>query len=404
MPTCTFLSAGTDETQDTTLFTNGLVVAGSGSSVASASDQAHTGARSLKCVVGAANGAASASTQNATLADAGSAISCWVRFSSVAPSVDTFWLIAATAGIGDDILGVGIDTSGHLVVNGIGQYANRQHGSTALSANTWYRVTMAYVIASVSSWSVTVYLNGVSEVTMSNTQGNLSATATSALLCGVDAFTLTNNVSSILTVWIDDIYVDNRTDKSDPGNISVTAKRPFDAGLSDALTGTGTPSGYGASGGTLNWQYVNERPLNTSNFVSGAGNGITGKTDYYAIEGLSVGDVDLTGLTIQAVMGWLYVNASSSVTGKIIVDGTSTSKTFTASSPPSGTLLQRQLSSTPTVYPAGTGSDIGVTTGGSGAITVSLYECGILVAYIPAAGGAFFGSSLMVIQAGYGNL
>lgn len=377
MATCTFLEPGTDATQDFTFFKNGKNVFGAGTSLTSATDQAHTGARSMKVIVANTNDASGGVSGNGVVSDAGAAMMCWARFASVTPSVDTFFLIATTINVGNDIIGVGLDTTGHLVVNGVGQYANRQHGATVLSANTWYRVTMSYVITSSSNWSVSVYLNGVLEVTMSSAQGNLSAVSTSCAMFGIDAFTLTNNVSSILTMWIDDMYVDNRTDQSDPGNISVTAKQPFANGTTNGFTGTGTPSGYGSG----NARYVNEQPTNSTNFVSVAASG-SPITEEYNIEGLSVGDVDLTGKTIKIVMGWLIVNTTVPETGNIVVDGTQTNISITASSPPSASTLFQQVSATPTAFPAGAGTDIGVVTS-TAAATVKLYECGILVAFSP---------------------
>src|SRR6266849_5027171 len=107
MPNVTFLEPGTDATQDPSLFTS-TATAGTGT-IASATDQAHTGPRSLKVINAAANDNAFAQA-NGVLADAGRAISFWVRFSSAAPSVASLF-VEAESGV-NSILGIALNTTG----------------------------------------------------------------------------------------------------------------------------------------------------------------------------------------------------------------------------------------------------------------------------------------------------
>lgn len=175
------------------------------------------GSRSIKCTTTAVGGQALVYV-NGTLADAGRAISVWVMFSTVTPSTNTMCMEALTSNAGSSILCVGISTTGKLTICGRG--AAGQSGATTLVANVWYRITFAYIITTSSNWSATVYLNGVSEVTTSNTDGTLSATATNALGFGMDASASVASFTSAaaMTTNIDSIYVDDRTDKTDPGD------------------------------------------------------------------------------------------------------------------------------------------------------------------------------------------
>jgi hypothetical protein len=374
MATVTFLEPGTDATQDLTFFTNGNGTFGTGA-ITSATDQFHTGSRSLKSVSATAGDEAIATSPNGMLADAGCAASFWMRLSGVAPSVDTMLCEINDLNNTNDQIGIGITTLGKLCVQGNG--TTKVNGTTALVANTWMRISFGALVTSASNWSLLIYLNGVLELTIGNAQGTLNFTGISCLAFGIDhAAAVGFTSSSILTVWFDDIYADNRTDKSDPGAILVTAKRPFSNGTSNAFT---TQIGAGGSGyGSGHAPQVNEQPLNTANGWSLSTT--TKATEEYTIEGLSVGDVDLTGHVLVGVRGWISADnasAADSPVSHIIVDGTATA--FTSTQAPA---IYTQNSATPTVYPAGTGTDIGM----DGQYTTnahlwSLFEAGILVAY-----------------------
>ncbi len=101
-----------------------------------------------------------------------------------------------------------------------------------------------------------------------------------------------------------------------------------------------------------------------------------GTTEEYTIEAASVGDINITGATIVDYMGWISAGASTSVTGSIVVGGSASNVSLTTTI----TLFTKVKGST--TYPAG-GTDIGMVSSGSVG-TDSLYECGIIVAYIPA--------------------
>jgi hypothetical protein len=379
MATVTFLEPGSDHTQDLSSWPAANLTQAGASTLASASDQAHTGLRSIKAVT-TAGGNATTASPDGILANAGSRVSLWARFSTVSPGTRTIICEAATAGYGSTVFAIGIDSTGVLVASGLGVGITAVLGTTALAASIWYRLSWAMVLTSPTSWTLKVYLNGALEITTTNAQGTLNgggAITASTLGVGSDSSSNANFPSTgTITMWIDDIYVDNGTDLADPGNISVTAKRAFANGTTNGFSTNGSSSGYG-SGHSV---YVNGNyPLSsdTTTYLSAVA---TATTEEFNIEGLTVGDVNLTGATLRGVQGWISATSTLTETDHIVVDGTLTAISVTNVAAP-GTIFT-QNSATPTVYPAGTGSDIGLTT--TALATTKLFMAGILVAYIPA--------------------
>lgn len=374
MPSAKFLEPGTDATQDLSFFASSTIHSGT---VASATDQKNTGTSSLKCVVSGTFGQAFVSTAAGTCSDLGRAISCYMRFSTVAPSIATELLCVMTSGGARATFDLVLDTTGKIGLK-VDDSAAVALGSTALSANTWYRFSLAYSITSTSNWACKVYINGIQELSLTQTHGTLNSNNTNFVSFGLNDQI---NDPALMTVWIDDMYIDDRTDKSDTGDIHVTAKRPFANGSANNFV---TQIGAGGSGyGTGHAPQVNERPLSQTNGWSVVAVATT--VEEYNIESLSTGDVNLTGATLVSIFGWVFAKALISETATIIVDNGSTTNLALTSTP----TLFTQISSTPTSYPAGTGTDIGMISS-STATTVSLYECGILVAYTPAASGSPF--------------
>jgi hypothetical protein len=204
----------------------------------------------------------------------------------------------------------------------------------------------------------------------------LTAVTSSTGIFGILTTGIFSSVSSILTVWIDDEYIDNRTNKTDPGNVRITAKRPNANGSINNFT---TQIGSGNSGyGTGHSPQVNERPLSTTNgwLISTTAT----LAEKYNIEAASVGDINITGAAIVDFMGWVYTaidSTADSPSQHIAVDGVNTTIILTTLP-----AMYTQVAGK-TTYPARTGTDIGMnTTFTTNAHLTSLYECGILVAYI----------------------
>jgi len=377
MPTVTFLESGGDATQDQSFWPLGWNSSSPGNEGSDGngaltldSSQSHTGSRSIKSTTTATNSQAYVVTPNGVVVDAGAAISFWVRFSTVSPSVKTSFCILEQASDGPSVFGIGLNTNTGSNVN----------GSTTLSATTWYRITISYFITSVSNWAAKVYINGVLEFTMNNlVNSNLfgSMGTTGCVVFGQDNIGTAFPNGAIMSVWFDDIYIDNRTDQSDPGNISVTAKRPFANGTTNGFSTTGTPSGYGSGHASyVNGNYPVGSDTTTYVSVVVIASAIT---EEFNIEGSTVGDVSLSGATIKGVQGWIFASSTLTETDKILVDGTQTSISVTSTP-----TLFTQNSPNPTTYPAGTGTDIGMVTNTTAA-TAKLFGAGILIAYIPGA-------------------
>jgi hypothetical protein len=120
---------------------------------------------------------------------------------------------------------------------------------------------------------------------------------------------------------------------------------------------------------------VNEQPASQTNGWASASLSIT---EEYTVEGATVGDVNLTGLLLYDWLGWVVAKSLASETAQLIVGGTTTNISLTSTP----TCFFAAKGST--AYPAG-GTDVGLVTSGVTSTTVSLYDCGVVVAYNPTA-------------------
>ncbi len=271
--------------------------------------------------------------------------------------VFSFGITGATKVLRLNVIGVGVTS-----------------GSTALNANQWYRITLSYVITNSTTYTVKAYLDGVLEITVSNT-GTLTRTGTDRISIGADSA-----LGASQQVWIDDLSIDNGTDSADPGttnvnSLRVTNKRPFANGTTNGFT---TQIGSGNSGyGSGHADEVNEQPLSTTNGWSmvGAGSAVT---EEYTLEASTAGDFSLAGYRIIGKLGWIYASSLSSETGQIVADGAATNISLTSTN----TLFTKAVTSQ--TYPVG-GTDIGIVTS-TDLTTVSLYEAGMLFVLEPGGG------------------
>lgn len=296
--------------------------------------------------------------------DAGGRISVWIYLNALPTSTAPLFQIEQT-GDGNVVAGIYVTSSGVLQIL---DFIGAQQGSNGatLTTGAWNRLCFAWTITSSTVNQLRLFLNGVQTITSSN--GTLNQVNSADIQLG------NGNADATLDFRASDYYVDNSTALTDPGNIWVTAKRPFTNGTTIGFT---TQIGSGGSGyGSGHTPQVNERPRNDTNgwSVIAAGSAIT---EEYNIEGQSVGDINITGSTIVDYMGWIRSKSLASETGKIIVNGVSTNISLTS------TIKLFIKIAGSTTYPAGTGADIGEISATT-ATTVSLYEAGIAIAYIPA--------------------
>lgn len=294
-----------------------------------------------------------------TAGDAGRRVTSYWRFDAIVASTPDFMGVA-TAGFAAVNFALGVNSAGHLVIFDK-NFAVAATGTATLAANTDYRISFVYTITSAAVNTVQVYVDGVADVAATNIT---MITASSVFYFGA------NNPISALNAYVAHIYIDDGT-SGDFGDVRVTAKRPFANGTANNFT---TQIGSGGSGyGSGHAPQVNERPLSETNgwAMIGAGSAIT---EEYAIESASAGDADLTGVTIIDFEAWMWAKALANETASLITAGSSSNAALTSTP----TLFTHNAGST--TYPSG-GNAVGIITT-TALTTVSLYECGILVAYI----------------------
>lgn len=297
-------------------------------------------------------------------ADSGTRISFYIYIVAYPTSATLgYFLQTSLAGSGKNKLRITSTGVLQLLNNSDSQIGS--NGAT-LSTGTWYRISLAYMITSSSVNEFRVFVDGVSSISVTN------ATSVGTGATAIDIGNL--NGEATLDSRSSDHYIDDSSSLTDTGDVWVTAKRPNANGTANNFS---TQIGSGGSGyGTGHSPQVNERALSTTNGWSmiGAGSAVT---EEYNIESVSTGDIDLTGATIIDYMGWVYASAALSETGNIIVNNVSTNISLTSTN----TMFTKAAGST--TYPAGSGTDIGIVTSTT-VTTVSLYETGIMIAFIPA--------------------
>ncbi len=263
------------------------------------------------------------------------------------------------------------------------------NGST-LSTGRWYRISLAYTITSTTVNRFELFVDGVSSISITN--ATLAAVSTNHFILG------NSDGDAGIDFRSSDIYLDNSSSLTDTGNIWVTAKRPVANGTTNGFS-TQIGSG-GSSYGSGHSPQVNERALSNTNGWSmvGAGSAVT---EEYNAETKTTGDIDISakGIQIIDVGAWADIKSLVGETINIILNGINFSQAITSTE----TLYTKFAGATS--YPADAGTDIGVQTDTS-LTTVSLYELGVLVAYIPATdpnrfslmGGTFLlrGGSLII--------
>ncbi|MGH7745429.1 MAG: hypothetical protein ACREQ5_11645, partial [Candidatus Dormibacteria bacterium] len=297
-------------------------------------------------------------------ADSGGRISMYVYLNAL-PSAAASLFGMETVGDGSIVFQVQITSGGVLQLGNGGSTQMGSNGST-LSTGTWYRLCLTWNITSSSVNTFKLFKGGTIDITVTN--ATLTGTGTSDLVVGTYG-----GITTFPDLRVSDIYVDDSTGNTDPGNIWVTAKRPNANGTTNGYT-TQIGSG-GSSYGTGHSPQVNERPNSDTNGWSmvGAGSAIT---EEYNIESVSQGDINITSSTIVDYVGWVRSKSLASETAQIIVNGVSSNISLTST-----TAFFTKVAGS-TTYPAGSGSDIGEITS-TDLTTVSLYEAGVIVAYVP---------------------
>lgn len=302
-----------------------------------------------------------AQTDTNIISDSGSRISFYLYINALGSASSTF-MVAFTAASAI-VVRIRLTSAGVLQLF----EATSQLGSSGstLTTGRWYRISLAYTITSTTINRFELFLNGISDISVTN--ATITNTASTMVRLG------NLSANSTFDIRTSDHYIDDSNSLTDTGDIWVTAKRPNANGTTNGFT---TQIGSGGSGyGSGHSPQVNERPASTSNGWSMVGAGAA-VTEEYNIESRSTGDIDISTATIIDYMGWVSASSGVSETAQIIVNGVNSNISIGA-----GNNTYKAFASSST-YPAGTGSDIGIITATT-LTTVNLYECGIIVAYIP---------------------
>lgn len=301
----------------------------------------------------------------ACLADAGRRVSIRMRFATAfGATAGTAILRFLTSAVGT-CWEIRLDSAGKLRLHcGAAGATLVQTGATALSLGQWYRISVAYTITSATVNEFRVYLDGVLELTGSNIASQ--TTATSMLRIG---FTGTAPAASAV-INFQDVYIDDSTALTDPGNIRVTAKKPAAAGSTnafDTLVGTGTNR----------WDRVSERPGNNANGLMQAGTGVV--RENFTVEAEGAGVDNITGAPILDWAAWAYwtiVAAAGDATTALVANGTDIAQTSVAAS---GVYQMAYSLAGLTTYPSAN-NVVGYKSTGT-AVDTTLTECGVIIAY-----------------------
>jgi hypothetical protein len=298
------------------------------------------------------------------VADAGSRISFWVNFNTRVVLTQFFGLLQS---VNSPIGWLRLDASNILNWLDSDATAPNKSGTTVLSDNTWYHITFTYVITAVANYTIKVYLNGVLELTVTQADFNIDKAGSAVVSFGV--------ISAITaTINIDDVYIDNSSALTDPGAIQITAKLP------NALNVNNFNTAIGSS--TNRWESVNQRALSEA---KGWGETTTTATrENYGIESAATGDVNLTGATQIAYVGWVWAKKGAGGSGSPAITLNGVDTTIALATTSAGYFSAFVDSGT---YPTNA-AGIGMLASGAGADTF-FYEGGVLVAYIPASNVLF---------------
>ncbi len=301
--------------------------------------------------------------RNTIMADAGTRVSFYLYIETL-PSATSTILTALTAA-NATVVPIRLTSTGVLQLWNATTAQIGSNGST-LSTGVWYRISYVYTITNTTTNEFRLFKDGVIDISITN--------ATITNTTGVHMVTGNRSANATLSIRNSDIYVDDSSSLTDPGDIWVTAKRPFSNGSANNFT---TQIGAGSSSyGSGHAPQVNERTLSITNGWSMVGAGAA-VTEEYNIESKSTGDIDISTANIIDWVGWVSVKAlAGTPTIQVILDGVNNAQAINTTA----TLYTKIKGST--TYPSGAGADIGIVTDTS-LTTESLYECGVIVAYIP---------------------
>lgn len=345
----TYLSDGGDATGDLSTFlsTNGLVSIDS--------TRSHTGTSSIK-----SDGTASAAATFTTpvcLADTGRRVSFWM-YASALPALGNSSTFLTLLNSGSSIAEMCFAAGNVLQID---DQTNAHLGTHPISAGVWTRITISFTVPTFNTSVFKVYVNGVLDIsTVAN--GMILSTGTSSLQLGF------NRTALNTVLWFDDLYVDDGSDFSDPGNISVTSKFPSADSGSNGWTSLGVARASGS-----HYLSVSETPKNDANGWQFSA--ATSTEESYTVQAANVG-TDVSAATIVGHGAW--VRASEGAVGgtpQIIDNGAASALTLTTA------LAYYYHYTVSATYPS-SARGVGMISSATAVANV-MSEAGMLIAFLP---------------------
>lgn len=247
-----------------------------------------TGSRAIK--IAFANDIQSFTIAN-VLADAGRRISFYFQHSGT-PSA-AFDIVPAQVDFQ-----LQLSTTNKLVLRA---GAGSSTGATTINVDTWYRITISYVITNTTTNQFRVFLDDATsaECTLSNQS---VTTGFVSLPFGSSQGTQTQNY------FFDGIYIDDGTGLDNPftEGFGVTRKAPAASGTNNAFD-----TQIGSS--TNRWDAVSELPIATGKGWQQAGSSQV--IEAYGIQSPAIGDIDITGAQFIGWKAWLSGKGQDVTTG-----------------------------------------------------------------------------------------
>lgn len=207
----------------------------------------------------------------------------WYYTDTALPASTSAGIFAAFADDG----WIGLDTSGRLVLTNSNPTV-RGTGTTTLSANTWYRISLGINWTNSTTNHLKLYLDGNLEIDITNQTFNLSQFGWTSRNPSAAAAGHQN--------YYRHIYVDDGTDMADPGEVTVTAKLPNSTNADNFTTVIGTCANH--------YDCVNERPLSEAKGFSQLTN-TSQVAQSFGVQNAATGDYDISGRTILARLAWV---------------------------------------------------------------------------------------------------
>jgi len=286
-----FIEPGTDATFNTSFFASTAGVVTSDASVV------HTGTRSLKCFSGNDGGEGNTTlvySQRFKVSETNrlnkGRCSFYFRFDTIpdnpdpfgGPGRDTIFIFESISPSVSNVYQLAINESSQLILHS--DDGIELAVGSILSLNTWYRICVAHNLTSTTVNEIRVFINGTLDISVSNV--SLVRFNPERAVFGQGRVNSTPDAS----FYFDNIYIDDKVDLSDTGDIRVTAKLPN----SNSTNNFGTAIGNNPSN---RYENVNERVASDANGWQENSGGPYPIDENYGIQGASTGDIDISSYT-----------------------------------------------------------------------------------------------------------